>query len=69
MNTMHFGWTGRDEHRKACYGDLPLVVILMVLSMWSFPSNEVQRLELLWKERLVDHSDLDCMLLTTWIDA
>ena len=21
MNTMHFGWRGRDEHRKACYGD------------------------------------------------
>ena len=30
---------------------LPLVVIMMVLSMWSFPRN------------------LECMLLTTWIDA
>ena len=48
---------------------LPLVVILMVLSMWSFPRNEVQRLELVWKEGLVDHSNLECMLLTTWIDA
>ena len=23
-NTMHFGWRGRDEHRRACYGDFVL---------------------------------------------